>query len=157
MACKHSLSLLYTCITSSYVHFPDERAIERAEDSGARERYTTALKTAKATSERNERAYANMSGKNSVMQQFERTAVHKLSVASNRGLRIDPGGSLALLGFAYNQGQKGFLMLDEYVDKVNGQNVGQAGTNTNQELSGKFCSLYLCFLLKSPHTSYHPL
>lgn len=62
-------------------------------------------------------------------------------MATSQGFQVVPGGSLELLGIAYQQGQEGFKHLDQYVTKLNGQDAGQAGTNTNQELSGKRSSL----------------
>ncbi|GAA5870638.1 hypothetical protein JCM16303_001541 [Sporobolomyces ruberrimus] len=112
-----------------------EKAIERAEDTATKLRYVAAKTTAKTTNDRNQRAYAKATGKDQFEFGFERTAVFKLGMATSQGFQVVPGGSLELLGIAYQQGQEGFKHLDQYVTKLNGQDAGQAGTNTNQELS----------------------
>ncbi|GAA5959087.1 hypothetical protein JCM3765_006336 [Sporobolomyces pararoseus] len=112
-----------------------EKAIERAEDPAAKARYEAALKLTKATSERNAKTYTKMSGQGKVSTEVDKSAVAKLSRAFAEGWRPKSGGSLELLAFSYNVGKEGFQHLEENIWRVNGQEAGNAGTNTNQELS----------------------
>ncbi|GAA5985657.1 hypothetical protein JCM5350_004126 [Sporobolomyces pararoseus] len=112
-----------------------ENAIKRAEDPAAKARYEAALKLTKSTNERNSKTYTKMSGRGKVSTDVERSPVAKLSSAFAQGWRPQPGGSLELLAFSYNVGTEGLKHLDENIWRVNGQEAGNAGTNTNQELS----------------------
>ncbi|GAA5961603.1 hypothetical protein JCM3765_002644 [Sporobolomyces pararoseus] len=112
-----------------------EGAIELAEDSATKIRYVTALKTLKATKERNQESFSKITPVRASYD-FDNSPISRIRRAVEEGFKPKPGGAIELFDFAFGLGSEGYAALEDILWKDHtGHPQGKVGTNTNQSLS----------------------